>query len=113
MERREISRFLLGSLAGTALLSERAQAQTCVAPCYAQTADESAVGVTPTEPAYPPLDVRRYGVVGDGSDEHVAIQSALNVAAVSGGNVLFPVPSVAYNLGTAGCTVGEDVMIIG
>jgi hypothetical protein len=42
MDRRDLSRFLLGTVAGTALVSERAQAQGCVAPCYSQTAAELA-----------------------------------------------------------------------
>lgn len=45
-----------------------------------RTAAEIAAGVTPTNFAYEPGDVRRYGAVGDGAvDDTSAIQSALNV----------------------------------
>src|SRR5688572_23228328 len=78
-----------------------------------RTPAEVAAGVTPVNYAYAPGDVRRYGIKGDGTDEHVAIQSALDVAGIDGGNVIFPVPPVAYGLGADGVTVPENVLVIG
>lgn len=66
---------------------------------YPRTAAEIAAGVTPTNYAYPPLNVRRYGAVGDfepstglGTDDATAIQSALTIArhVTGGAEVLFP-----------------------
>jgi hypothetical protein len=58
---------------------------------YPRTAAEIAAGVTPTNYAYPPGDVRRYGAVGDGvTDDGAAIQTAINVMAVGGGVVYLP-----------------------
>lgn len=55
---------------------------------YARTASEIAAGVTPTNYAYLPGDVRRYGAVGDGStDDFAAIQAALNSGAKE---IVFP-----------------------
>lgn len=91
MDRRDISRVLLGSVAGAALLSERAAAQTCVAPCYPLTAAEIAAGVTPTNLSFHPGDVRRYGAVGDGSTNcSPAIQAACNQCAFGGFDVFVP-----------------------
>jgi hypothetical protein len=61
MDRRNISKILLGSAAGAALLSQRARAQSCVAPCYARTEAEVTAGVTPVNYEYPPYWVPRYG----------------------------------------------------
>jgi hypothetical protein len=44
---------------------------------YPQTAAELAAGVTPTNYAYPPGDVRRYGVDADGTDQTSEIVDAL------------------------------------
>lgn len=53
---------------------------------YPRTAAEISAGVTPTNYAYPPGDVRRYGAVGDDStDCTAAIQAAISV----GGDVYF------------------------
>ena len=59
---------------------EAAQAgQTSV---YPQTAPEQAAGVTPVDRRYAAGDVRRYGAThNDGSDDTLAIQTALNVSA--------------------------------
>lgn len=46
---------------------------------YPQTAAESAAGVTPVNFGYIPGDVRRQGVLGNGSDETTKVQNALNV----------------------------------
>jgi hypothetical protein len=77
MQRRDISMGLFASAAGAALLAERAEAQTCTAPCYAQTALESAAGITPSNVAYLPGDVRRYGADPTGAhDSTAAFRSA-------------------------------------
>lgn len=56
-----------------------------------QTKAEKLAGVTPINAAYPPLDVRRYGAVGDGTtDDTVAIQDAIDVAAIDGGDIYLP-----------------------
>jgi hypothetical protein len=50
-----------------------------------QTANEATAGVTPTNFFYAPLNVLRYGAVGDGAtNDTTAIQNAINVAAVTG-----------------------------
>jgi hypothetical protein len=65
--------------------------RTPIALPYLQTADETTAGVTPTDVAYPPLNILRYGAVGDNSTEcSTAINNAILVAAVSGGTVFFP-----------------------
>jgi len=72
MHRREISMALFASAAGAALLSKDAEAQTCTAPCYARTAAEIAAGITPTNLAYVPGDVRRYGADPSGTSDSAA-----------------------------------------
>jgi hypothetical protein len=44
MQRRDLSKALLATAASSALLSSRTEAQTCTAPCYAQTAVEVSIG---------------------------------------------------------------------
>jgi hypothetical protein len=61
VQRRELASALIASTTAAVVLSEKAQAQTCAAPCYAQTAAEAAAGVTPTNYSYPELNVMRYG----------------------------------------------------
>jgi parallel beta-helix repeat protein len=78
MQRRDLPMGLLASAAGAALLTERAQAQTCVTPCYPQTSQESSAGVTPANTAYLPGDVRRYGADPSGvADSTSALVSAI------------------------------------
>lgn len=56
-----------------------------------QTPAEELAGITPVNYAYPPFDVRRYGAKGDGvTDDTAAIQSAINVAEINGGDVYLP-----------------------
>jgi hypothetical protein len=64
-----------------------------------RTTAEIAAGVTPTNYAYPPGDVRRYGAVGDsngttgnGTDDTAAFQAAINYAKQSSGRVFIPSP---------------------
>jgi hypothetical protein len=95
MRRRDISAALLASATGGVLLPKAATAQTCTAPCYAQTAAETAAGVTPVNYNYPPLWADRYGtnsatLNSNGTvtwaDMTGAIQSAIDVAAIQGGS---------------------------
>jgi hypothetical protein len=47
---------------------------------YPVTFEETAAGVTPSDDAWPPLDVRRYGAVGDGvTDDRAAFIDAIEV----------------------------------
>jgi hypothetical protein len=82
------------------------------AALYPQTAAEIATGVIPTDYAYPPGDVRRYGAVGDGvADDSMAIQSAINVAQINAGTVFFPSGVYAHAsqlLVTVACTLRGD-----
>jgi hypothetical protein len=81
---------------------------------YPQTAAETAAGVTPTDFAYPELHFRRYGILGDDSDESAKIQGAIAVAAVNGGTLIAPKQTAtSYNLGTTGITIPADVILEG
>jgi len=93
MHRRDISTALFASAAGAALLSPRAQSQTCTAPCYAQTPAESALGVTPTNTTYPPGHVYRYGTntTPGTTDMTTAINVAANVCRQ--GNYTLQIPA--------------------
>jgi hypothetical protein len=82
MDRRDISIALFASAAGTALTS-RAEAQTCTAPCYAQTTAEAAAGVTPTNTSYPPGNVLRYGADPTGTSDSTAAFNAATFANLS------------------------------
>lgn len=60
-------------------------------PYYAITAAETTAGVTPVNYGYEPLDIRRYNAIGDdATDNYTAIQNAIDVAEVSGGEVYIP-----------------------
>jgi len=101
MDRREISKAIFASATGTALLSQTAQAQTCTAACYPQTAAETAAIAaataahttppTPVNLTYPPLYVDRYGTnTTPGTTSMTqAFQAAVNVAKLAGGVVQF------------------------
>lgn len=57
---------------------------------YPRTAEELSASVVPTDYAYPPGHVHRYGAVGDGvADDVAAIRAAVAVVAVAGGVVTF------------------------
>lgn len=67
---------------------------------YPRTAAEIAAGVTPTDYAYPPLDIRRYG--GDptgGGNSDTALASAISVCGTNGGVIV--APSGAYVFASA------------
>src|ERR1700742_3589773 len=83
--RRDISKELVASSTGSVLISQRTEAQTCSAPCYARTPAEIAAGVTPTNLAYTPdpnIDVRRYGAAQSNTNAQnlTAINTAITVA---------------------------------
>jgi len=75
---------------------------------YSQTAAELAANVTPTNYGYPPLNVRRYGAVLNGSmssgvvsgtDDTAAFNAAIIVAnAAGGGTVTFDGPARVLNI---------------
>ena len=93
MRRRDISRALLASATGAALLPPQAQAQSCTLPCYPQTTAEKNLTppVTPSNTAYPAdpyVDPRRYGADPTGATvSTAAVQTALNVAMATNGCV--------------------------
>jgi len=59
-----------------------------------QSPGEITAGVIPSNLAYVPGDIRRYGAVGDGvHDDTTAIQSALNVGKAAGTTVYIPAPA--------------------
>lgn len=82
MQRRDLSMGLIASVAGAAVLPHVAQAQTCSSSGYAQTAAELALGVSPTNCAYPPGYVDRYGTnTSPGvTDMSTAFSTAFQVA---------------------------------
>lgn len=78
MLRRNLSLALLASGSAAALMAKEVEAQACTAPCYAQTPQEATAGITPTNTAYLPGDVRRYGAdPTGGSSSTVALQNAI------------------------------------
>lgn len=87
MQRRELSKVLLGSAAGSMLLSGTAQAQACTPPCFPQSDAERDASVTPVNYEYMPGDVRRYGATLD--------TATLTNWAKVGGDLIFPVAGPA------------------
>lgn len=89
MRRRDLSKVLLASAAGTTLVSRSASAQSCNAPCYPQTAVEASLGVTSIDDTYPSHEQggvvypQRYGfsASASGSANRAALQTAVSVAA--------------------------------
>jgi hypothetical protein len=96
MLRRDISKALLATAAGSSLLVRQAKAQSCTPPCYPRTQAEIDANVVPSDPSYPPGNVKRYGAVGNGSNATVAIRSANAVALVAGSSVYFPAGTYKY-----------------
>src|SRR6266478_972537 len=79
MRRRDVSKALIASAAGAGVLPRGAQADVRAPPCYPQTRAESAACVAPTNHAYPPGDLRRYGGDPSGAnDSSAAWQAAIN-----------------------------------
>ncbi|MFL6601392.1 MAG: hypothetical protein ACJ8R9_08675 [Steroidobacteraceae bacterium] len=98
MHRRDISKALLATAAGSGVLAERAHAQTLNAPSFARTAAEIAAGVTPTDLRYSPTgpcDIRRYGAQQSNTDSQnlAALNQAILVAQSSAGAVVIMVPA--------------------
>jgi parallel beta-helix repeat protein len=90
MHRRDISKALFASAAGATVISQRAQAQTCTAPCYPRTPEEIAAGVTPVNLTYPPGHLYRFGTnTTPGTTDMTA--AAITWASV-GGELSLPVP---------------------
>jgi hypothetical protein len=92
MKRRDVPKALLASTAGSAFLAQQAQAQTCTQPCYPQTAFESAAGVTPSSPSYPPGNVLRYAAAG-------ATEFAAAVTQCLASNAFCYFPRGTYSIG--------------
>jgi hypothetical protein len=110
MQRRDLSKILLGSaVAGGALVS-RAQA-ACTAPCFPLAATESAASIVDYQ--YPPGDVRRYGATGNGiTNDQPAIQAAID-AAPGGGEVYIPSSgSTSYRL-NSGLKITRPIRLLG
>lgn len=122
MRRRDLSSALFASTAAAALLPETTTAQTCNAPCYAQTSAEmnaidpvtgKSSPVVPVNYSYPPGDIRRYGGDPTGcSDNAAAFGSLFKVMlaqpsplctpspALGGGSAVV-IPPGTYNLSTS------------
>jgi hypothetical protein len=96
MQRRDLASALFISSTAAVLLSEKTQAQSCTAPCYARTVAESAAGVTPVNSALPPGNVLRYqtNTTPGTTDMSAAFQAAFNQQ-TSGGVPVY-VPTGAY-----------------
>jgi hypothetical protein len=92
MRRRDLSKALLATAAGSAVVAQRTEAQSCTAPCYAQTAAELAAGVTPVNSVYAPGNVLRYGTNTNSgtTDMTAAIQAAINQHIKAGPSVIIP-----------------------
>lgn len=112
MDRRDLSKALLASAAGTVLLTERASAQTCVEPCYPQTAEEATAGVTPTDTAFPPGWSQRYGMVGDGVTDNKSAFDRL-VAACKGPTYCARIANGHYRFASRPATIGTAITIQG
>ena len=81
MLRRDISMALLGSVAGSTLLSQQAQAQVCSLPCYYPLVGTETVE-TVINYAFPYGHWCRYGVVpGAAGDQSFALQRAIDSGA--------------------------------
>jgi len=86
MRRRDLSKALLASASAASLYGAEARAQaTCNEPCYPSTPAESVNAVPPSNRAYPPGNVLRWGADPTGMrDSTSAIQNAVNVAWAAG-----------------------------
>ena len=112
MDRRDITKVLAGSVAGAMLLTKRAEAQSCVGPCYSQTAAEVAANVTPVNYSYPPGDVRRYGAVLDNwTNDWQALTDAIAQSVVNAGAPVYIAGFLAVNASVvllSGATICGD-----
>lgn len=100
MRRRDISKALFATAAGSAVVAQRAEAQSCTAPCYyALTMAESAAGVMPVVYTYPELTFERYGGSAGASaaTNYSSWQSAMAVVSKKGGGtLLMQAPGALY-----------------
>lgn len=87
MRRRDISKVLFASAAGSLTVTSQTVAQTCTPPCFPRSAGEIAAGVTPLDYGYAPGNIRRYGGCSNGTDDSCAVRQALDVAAADGTTV--------------------------
>jgi hypothetical protein len=110
MLRRDISNALIATAAGAIGLSRRAEAQTRTAPFFAQTTAETTAGVMPTNYGYAPLSVDRYGNNTEPGTTPMtsAFNSAIAVARVSGGTVLYGQTAPYLVNSPINCTYGGD-----
>jgi hypothetical protein len=108
MHRRDISKALFASAAGSALVAQRSEAQTCTPPCYPQTALEAAVSVTPTNTSYPPGNLKRYGAQYSSSADDK--NAWTNAVAVMLGTA--SVPGLGYIYAPAGTTYTSAISVI-
>ena len=84
MRRREVSKILLGSTAGSGF-AKGADAPSGSAPYFARTAVEIAASVLPTNTAYPPGNPWRYGADGAGGTNDVrALATAQAIVSAPG-----------------------------
>lgn len=111
MRRRDISKALFATAAGSTAVVRPAEAQSCTAPCYAQTAAEIAASVTPVNYAYPPGHVLRYGTnTSPGTtDMWQAFQNALTCAGF--GNYEVYAPAGLYLLIGPPSPIGGDLAV--
>jgi len=110
MLRRNILQGLIVPVSAVALLSERAEAQTCTAPCFAQTAAELAATppVVPVSTQYPEGDVFRYMTSAQISD---VTSGAFAVSVSAALNTAFRIPGITVKLhaGTYRCDANLNI----
>ena len=102
MRRRDLSRALISSAAGSMLLPRPAQAQTSAEPLYPRHPAEIAAGITPTDHAYPHGNVLRYGADPTRSNDS---SPAFDAACRSGAGVV-TVPPGSYQIAS---TITVDI----
>ena len=117
MDRRDLSKVLLGSAAGVALPGESAKAQSGVAQNFAQTAAEGAARVAPTNSVYPPGSLLRYKTgslaVDADNDWSPALQAACDQCMTGGVEVIIPGTTGFYRCNKAitlpkGCRITSE-----
>jgi hypothetical protein len=111
MDRRDVSKALIGIAGGSALLlAKQAEAQSCTAPCYPQTAAELAAGVTPSNTSYAPGNLLRYGANNTGSTPNSntsALQNAIKC------NTAVYAPTGTYIFTSGATTTKSSITITG
>ena len=102
MRRRDLSRALLSSAAGSILLPQPAPAQTLAEPRYPRHPAEIAAKITPTDYTHPQGNVLRYGADPTGSNDS---SPAFDAACRSGAGVV-TVPTGSYKVAS---TITVDI----